>query len=130
MGHEKLALLYLDDEHINLLAFKAQFRREFEVYTAGDADTAFEYLKHHSIDFVFCDQRMPDISGTEFLSRVKSEYPRPARAIISGFVEDKAIKEGLESETVQATFEKPYRAGELREFIRKRSNGNNGQSAH
>jgi response regulator RpfG family c-di-GMP phosphodiesterase len=124
MGDEPVALLYLDDEQINLLAFKAQFRREFEVHTAADADTAMECLRSYRIDFVFSDQRMPDISGTEFLARVRSEYPHPARAIISGFVEDKAIKEGLERETVHATFEKPYRADEVMEFIRTRLNGN------
>lgn len=113
----RLKLLYIDDEKINLLAFRAQFRRWFEVYCAHDAESARQILEQQSIDFVFSDQRMPRVSGTELLDWVKNQQPTVRRVIISGFTEDTRIQEGLHSGLVQAAFEKPYRVPEIRRFI-------------
>ncbi len=113
----KLKLPYIDDEHLNLLAFKAQLRREFDVFCATDIDTAFSYLNKYRIDFVFSDQRMPDMQGTDFLRHVQAHYPHPYRLIISGFTEDQAIRQSVEQGIVHIAFEKPYRINQIKRFI-------------
>ncbi|MFP4362485.1 MAG: response regulator [Spirochaetia bacterium] len=114
---KKPSLLYVDDEFINLLAFKSQFRRDYSVFCAGDATKAFEQLEENRIDVVFSDQRMPDMPGTEFLKKVKKQYPNTCRIIISGFTEDKAIQHGLESGIIHKAFEKPYQKHQILDFI-------------
>ncbi|GAB6089123.1 response regulator [Spirochaeta dissipatitropha] len=113
----KTRLLYIDDEKINLLAFRAQFRRWFEVFCAHSAESAREILAQQSIDFVFSDQRMPQVSGTELLDWVRNQQPGARRVIISGFIEDTRIQEGLRNGLVQAAIEKPYRVPEIIRFI-------------
>jgi len=113
-------LLYVDDEFINLLAFKSQFRRDFEVNCAEDVTTALWYLENNNIDFVFTDQRMPDMLGTDFLSIVKEQFPHVHRIIISGFAEDKTIKQALESGLIEEVYEKPFRKNDLIACINKR----------
>ena len=61
----KIKVLYIDDEILNLHAFKASFRREFEVHTASSAQEGEEVLKNHPIEVVLSDQRMPGTTGVE-----------------------------------------------------------------
>lgn len=119
------SLLFVDDELINLLAFKAQFRREYDVHCTDDAEEALRILDATPLTCVFSDQRMPDITGTELLSSMQERHPRVLRAIISGFIEDAAIQDALQEGVVDAVFEKPYRAGELISFIER-----NGYASH
>ncbi|HDQ14963.1 MAG TPA: response regulator, partial [Sediminispirochaeta sp.] len=112
--------LYLDDETLNLLAFKSQFRRDFEVHCASNVQEALDILEKQRIDFVFTDQRMPDMWGTEFLAIVKERCPEAHRIVISGFTEDRAIKRGLERGLVHSAFEKPFSSREIIECIKTR----------
>lgn len=52
-------VLYVDDEENNLIAFKASFRRYFNVFTALSADEAKVLLNRHEISILITDQRMP-----------------------------------------------------------------------
>ena len=66
----KIKVLYIDDELVNLMAFKASFRRKFEVYTAKSADDGVEILKQHPIEVLISDQRMPHKTGTDFFKSI------------------------------------------------------------
>ena len=62
MSQSKPAVIYLDDEEINLLLFKEMFKKDFEVFTTTYPEEALEYLKSHDVEYVFTDQRMqPEI---------------------------------------------------------------------
>lgn len=63
------SILYLDDEVDNLTAFKAVFRRFYNIHIAENADIAQEILAHQSIDLIICDQRMPGKTGVEFWNK-------------------------------------------------------------
>ncbi len=69
MNTERIKVLYVDDEEGNLLAFRAGFRREFDVTTAKSGSEALELLERESPHVVVSDQRMPHMTGTEFLAR-------------------------------------------------------------
>ena len=66
MASDKIKVLYLDDEEQNLHAFKASFRREFDIFTTTSAQDAVQHLNEHEVHVVISDQKMPDVSGVEF----------------------------------------------------------------
>ena len=61
MAKKRIRILYLDDEENNLSAFKAGFRRNFEIYTASNALDAYRLLEEIDIHVALADQRMPKV---------------------------------------------------------------------
>ena len=67
MATDKITILYVDDEANNLVSFKAVFRVKYQVYTAISGDEALKILGEKPIEIIITDQRMPNMSGVEFL---------------------------------------------------------------
>ena len=71
-----IRILYIDDEEHNLQAFKASFRRQYEIFTAVSAKDAQIFLEQRpGIHIIISDQRMPDITGVEFFKIIKLYFP-------------------------------------------------------
>ncbi len=119
----KKTILYIDDEVINLLAFRAQFRREYTVLTTNSVDEALSLIGTEHVDCVFSDQRMPGSTGTELLATIRTCSPAVRRAIISGFLEDTQIQQGLLAGVVEDAFGKPYREQNIITFIESAREG-------
>ncbi len=70
-------LLLLDDEENVLRSLVRLFRRDgYRILAAGNVRDAFDLLATNDVQVILSDQRMSDMSGTEFLGRVKMLYPR------------------------------------------------------
>lgn len=78
-------LLVVDDEVEVLNSLKRVFHKEYEVYIAAGAAEAFNILEKSDIEVILCDQRMPNMKGTEFLTKVKDIYPDIIRILITGY---------------------------------------------
>ena len=94
------AVLFVDDEPAVLEGFRDAFRREeFEVVTAESAFSALEILAARHIDVVVSDECMPQLSGAEFLARVRKRHPDVVRIMLTGEASlsaaTKAINDGL-----------------------------------
>lgn len=113
----KMRIVFVDDEKINLLAFRAQFRREYEVECTSDPDEFLSLIDSETVQCVFSDQRMPHITGTELIARAKQKRPDIHAAIITGYPEDSAIQDALHRGVVNAVFEKPYSTHAIIEFV-------------
>ena len=62
--HERaINVLYIDDESHNLTAFKAAFRRDYNIYLAESAEEGKSVLDKHNIHVILSDQRMPGVTG-------------------------------------------------------------------
>ena len=68
-------VLYLDDEAHNLTAFRAAFRRDFQVHVTTEPTDAVRILKEHPIEVIISDQKMPKLSGVEFFELIAPDYP-------------------------------------------------------
>ena len=75
MAAKIINVLYLDDEVQNLVSFRAAFKREYNIYTAESAEEATKILEEHPIHVIISDQRMPSVTGVEFLESILDEYP-------------------------------------------------------
>ena len=78
-------VLIVDDETDLLRSMRARLRsRPFELFTAASAGEALELLETTAVDVVVSDQRMPGMSGSEFLSLVRRKYPETVRLMLTG----------------------------------------------
>lgn len=125
IGHLELAeqgrtLLVVDDEENVLGALRRLLRRDgYRILTAGSAADAFELLAVNQVQVIVSDQRMPHMSGTEFLSRVKEMYPDTMRLVLSGYTDLQSITDAINRGAIYKFLTKPWDDDLLREHIRE-----------
>ena len=110
-------VLYVDDEVVNLKAFQANFRRLFNVYIARSAMEGNKILQENLIHVVLSDQRMPEITGVEFLTSVKATYPNTIRILITAFSNIQAVIDAINKGSVYRYITKPWDMEELESII-------------
>ncbi len=117
----KYNVLYVDDEDVNLRVFRNTFRRDFNIFTAISAKEGIDILDSNRIDIVITDQRMPEITGVEFLKMVHEKYKEipPNRLMISGFSKPEDIDKAFKEYKLFKFISKPWNTEELREIILK-----------
>ena len=114
---EQYSILYLDDEEDNLTSFKAVFRRNFKIYTAQDASEALDLLSLNTIDLVISDQRMPGITGVEFLQKVHQSHPHIIRMILTGYSDMQAIIDAINKGKIYHYITKPWKFESLKVIL-------------
>ncbi len=117
MEKKDFTILYVDDEEHNLISFKAVFRREYEIHTAISGEDGLEIIRNHPIDLIITDQRMPRMTGIQFLQHVVPEYPDTIRMILTGFSDVEAIIGAINAGQVFRYITKPWNEAELRMTI-------------
>lgn len=114
MSKAKISVLYLDDEENNLTSFRASFRRDFEVHTTTRPAEAVDMLNNNEIHLIIADQKMPEISGVEFLELVKNEFPDPVRMLLTGYADIQAVIDAINRGQIYRYITKPWDEQELR----------------
>ncbi|MEO8802259.1 MAG: EAL domain-containing protein [Rudaea sp.] len=112
-------LLLVDDEENILSAVNRVLRRDgYRIFTANSAEEAFDILARNEVEVILSDQRMPGVSGTEFLSKVKDMYPRTVRIMLSGYTDLNAVTEAINRGSIYKFLIKPWDDEDLRAQIR------------
>ena len=106
-GKVKPTLLVLDDESLILASLEHLFEDDYEVHTTTDAVTALRLVVERDIAVILCDERMPGVSGHEFLRRAK-EVSKATRVMISGYADLSALTEAVNSGQIFAYVSKPW----------------------
>jgi EAL domain-containing protein (putative c-di-GMP-specific phosphodiesterase class I)/ActR/RegA family two-component response regulator len=102
-------LLILDDEVNIVRALVRTLRPDgYKVLTAHTAAEALELLAVNEVQVVMSDQRMPEMSGTEFLARVKDLYPDALRIILSGYTDLESVVDAINRGAIYRFFTKPW----------------------
>ena len=117
MVTEKFPILYVDDEEHNLISFEATFRKEYKVHTAKSAEDGIAIMRNNDIKLVITDQRMPEMTGIQFLEKIAPEYPDTIRMILTGFSDIGVIIDAINSGKVFRYITKPWDENELRMTI-------------
>jgi len=116
----KKTVLLVDDEQHILNSLKRLLRKEdYQTYTALGAEKGLEILKDHPVQMVITDQRMPGMTGTEFLAKVREMYPDSIRVILSGYAEASGIVEAINQGGVYRFIAKPWSDEDLIVTIRQ-----------
>jgi len=112
-------ILYVDDEVHNLNAFRAAFRRSFNIFTAESADEARVILAAETIHIVVSDQRMPNVTGVEFLASIVDTYPDAIRILLTGYADISAVIDAINKGQVYLYITKPWQDEELRQHLER-----------
>ena len=88
-------LLIVDDEVRGLETLERVLEDDFNVRTATNVNDAEAILEREWIQILLCDQRMPETTGVEVLTRVRSQWPDVMRMILSGYTDAEDIIQGI-----------------------------------
>jgi response regulator RpfG family c-di-GMP phosphodiesterase len=109
-----IKVLYLDDEENNLIAFKALFRREFDVFTTTSPQEAVPYPNANVVPIILSDQKMPELSGVEFFELTLNDFPNAVRILVTGYADIEAVIDAINRGQVYRYVAKPWNENDLR----------------
>lgn len=113
-------LLLVDDEAHVLTSLQRLLRQDgYHILVAQSAAEGFELLALHPVQVILCDQRMPAMSGTVFLDRVKDLYPDTFRIVLSGYTDLESIMDAVNRGAIYRFYTKPWDNKVLRDNIRE-----------
>ncbi|WP_374384215.1 sigma-54-dependent transcriptional regulator [Dongia sp.] len=106
-------ILIIDDEPRSLEALARILNDDFDVKTAANVEQATALLEQEWVQVVLCDQRMPDMTGVEFLKRVRDRWPDIVRIIISGYTDTNDVVAGINEAGIYQYITKPWQPDNL-----------------
>jgi response regulator RpfG family c-di-GMP phosphodiesterase len=116
---EQPTLLVVDDEERILSALRRTLRREgYHVITSESVHEALEILDTRPVDLILSDQKMPGMSGLQFLEEAARRCPGAARMLITGWTEE-IPAEKLEELGIRGLITKPWDDARLKEVLRQ-----------
>jgi two-component system, NtrC family, sensor kinase len=108
------AVLYVDDEPINLRVFEANFKQRFRVVTCTSGAEALERLRTvGEVAVLISDQRMPGMTGVELLEKARELLPDAQRMVITAYSDMQAVMDAVNRGQVSRYFVKPWVKEEL-----------------
>jgi CheY-like chemotaxis protein len=117
---KKLKILVVDDEPDNLDLLYRTFRRDFNVLKADSGVQALDILATEGeVAVIISDQRMPEMKGTEFLSKTLPQFPDTVRIILTGFTDIEDLVEAINAGQVYKYITKPWDPGELKAVVQR-----------
>ncbi|MGH0036160.1 MAG: response regulator [Myxococcota bacterium] len=111
-------ILIVDDEEAILETMTFTFMDVYEVITTTDARRGIELLDEHApVAVVITDQRMPEMTGVEFLAKVVERHPDTVRIILTGFADMDATIQAINEGQVYAYINKPWEPDQLKQLV-------------
>lgn len=110
-------ILIVDDEPDNLLVLKGILGQEYHVVTAVDGEDALRLLENEEdpegIHLIITDQRMPHLTGVEFLERSINVVPNAFKIILTAYTDVDVIIDGINKGHIYHFLTKPYDRGDI-----------------
>jgi DNA-binding NtrC family response regulator len=111
-------LLLVDDEFSILSSLKRLLRREgYNILTAENGLAGLEQMASHDVDVVVCDGLMPQMTGAEFLLKVRNTYPDCKRIMLSGYTDPQVVADAVRDCDLFRFVTKPWDDQELLEAL-------------
>lgn len=114
MNHK---ILIVDDEPANLRLLERLFRAQYQVITASSGMEALELLGQYDVAVIISDQRMPGMTGIEFLKRAAQIRSQTVRIILTGYTDVNALVEVINSGVVYKYVPKPWSNEDLLQTV-------------
>ncbi|HLY37316.1 MAG TPA: sigma-54 dependent transcriptional regulator [Candidatus Binatia bacterium] len=119
VDYRRWPVLVVDDEPDILRSFSFNYGDDFVILTASGGAQALEMLATNDPSVIVADQRMPAMSGTEFLERSMAIRPDAVRIVLTGYTDIEAIIEAVNKSRIYRYVTKPWESEELRITLRR-----------
>jgi len=113
----KYSVLFVDDELQILETIRNIFDKYYTIYTAETGQKALDILAKTKVQVIVSDQRMPGMSGTEFLKICKEKYPDIVRILVTGFSDLDLVIETINTGDIFRFISKPWKLEKLKETV-------------
>jgi response regulator RpfG family c-di-GMP phosphodiesterase len=110
----KANILYIDDEVKNLEAFFASYRRSYNIFITESTEEGRKILDEEDIQIVITDQRMPKMTGVEFLESILEVHPHPVRVLLTGYSDIDAVIGAINKGNIYRYIQKPWNDTDLK----------------
>jgi diguanylate cyclase (GGDEF)-like protein/PAS domain S-box-containing protein len=118
LNRPQRTLLIVDDEVNIVSSLKRLLRRDnYHIFTANSGMEGLEVLARNEVDVIVSDQRMPGMTGVEFLGKAKEIYPDTVRIVLSGYTELQSVTDAVNQGAIYKFLMKPWDDTQLREHI-------------
>ncbi|MBN1570087.1 MAG: sigma-54-dependent Fis family transcriptional regulator [Acidobacteria bacterium] len=114
MIKRKYALLLVDDEQANLQKLQRTFMDQYDVHLAQSGEEALQILQNAPVDAIITDQKMPGMTGIEFLELSQKTYPNLVRIVLTGFTDVEDLIAAINTGKVHKYITKPWEPEDLR----------------
>jgi DNA-binding NtrC family response regulator len=115
----KPRILFVDDEPRILNTMRILFRRSYDVLTANSGAEALEQMRQHKVDVIVSDQRMPAMTGIEFLRQARDLQPNAMRVLLTGYTDLNSIIGSINEGEIFRFVNKPWLNEELADTVAK-----------
>jgi diguanylate cyclase (GGDEF)-like protein len=113
-------LLLVDDEPSILSSLRRLLRGDgYQILTAASGQEGLDVLARHPVDVIVSDQRMPGMTGVEFLRTVRTHYPDTVRIVLSGFTELQTVTDAVNAGAIYKFLTKPWDDAQLRAHVQE-----------
>ncbi|MDM8537674.1 response regulator [Desulfobacterales bacterium HSG17] len=120
MAEKTHTVLCVDSEKPILSSLKRLFRKEsFNLLTASSCQKGLDILKKSDVHLIISDQRMPEMSGIKFLSKVKEKYTDTIRIVLTGYTEVDTIRDAINDGHIYKFILKPWNDDNIKNEIKK-----------
>ncbi len=112
-------LLIVDDEIMLLKLLERMFVDMYNVRIASSGEEALQLLEQGFVpEVILADQRMPGMSGAEFLAKSRNLVPDAVRVILTGYTDVNDIISSINDGNVYKFLTKPWKNPELLQTVR------------
>jgi len=112
-------ILVVDDEPDVVKSVKDLLRLDYRVLGATSATEGLRILQKEEVHIVMTDQRMPEMTGVEFLGHARGDAPEAIRLLFTGYADIKAVIDAINQGSVYRYISKPWDPDELQSIIRE-----------
>ncbi len=113
-------LLLVDDEENIVAALVRVLRHDgYTILRANSGKAGLALLSQNKVGVIISDQRMPEMTGTEFLSQAKELYSDTVRIILSGYTELNSVTDAINRGAVYKFLTKPWEDELLRANVQE-----------
>jgi response regulator RpfG family c-di-GMP phosphodiesterase len=116
---QKHTLLVVDDEPDVCDSVHDLLRREFKVLKARSAAEGARLMAEHEVHIIMTDQRMPQVTGVELLSRVRAGHPQAVRMLFTGYADLESIIAAINQGHIFQFLKKPWQPEDLEKAVRE-----------